>query len=277
VPKKFVVTIMLGMNRFTQRDDEHPFDMSLAECFNTLWLPQVSEIEKTHSTPFYEMTKTMHEFINEYNKEYEITDLTKDDVLFICGRGTIGSGSEDSLYEALLEAKRTYGKNAYYIFYTKSFGVVDTLRTFNDFQETMQRQPIGADLMFLIDGAATPISKASVSKIYKSGNKKGERRFIIPKNVRKAFGIVQRRKGFKGLLVGKHNDSRCHNFIVRQPETSKYVYSAYSDGYERKLDASHFNMEEIVSTVPCCRFGGRTYTVNEMVKYFCNRYMLGKV
>lgn len=275
--KKFVVTIMLGMNRFTQRDDEHPFDMSLAEGFNTLWLPQISEVEKTHSTPFYEMTKTMHEFIEEHNEEYKLNDLTKDDVLFICGRGTVGSGSEDALYEALLEAKRTYGKNAYYIFYTKSFGVVDTLRTFNDFQETMKRQPIGADLMFCIDGAATPISKRSVSKVYKDGDKKGERRFIIPKNVTRAFGIVQRRKGIKGLRIGKHNDKRCNNFTVRQPETSKHYYSAYSDGYERKLDACHFNMEEIVSTIRCCKYAGRTNTVNETVKTFCRKYMSGKV
>lgn len=275
--KKIIVTIMLGMNRFTEKDADHPFDMSHLKKFNTIWLPQISSIEKTNSTPIYEMSKTIDEFINDYNYENkEINPLINEDILFIAGRGTIGDNSEEYLLEALLEARRQYGPNAFFLFYTKSFGVVDTLRTFKLLKKENSR--INADLMFMIDGYATPISKNSVSKIYKK-DKKRERRFIIEKNIKKVFCVVQRKRGFKGLRAGNFSDTRCYNHIITQSQVDKVkkYYDSYDDGYQRRLDVEHFNMEEIVSTIPCCKYRTQMYTVNELTKYYLNLYMKGKV
>jgi len=273
--KKIVMTIMLGMNRFAEKDTQHPFDMSHAETFNKIWLPQISEIEKTCSTPIYEMTKTLDEFITQYNTENpDIDQITKDDIFVIIGRGTIGSSSEEHLSEALLEARRSYGHSAFFVFYTKSFGTVDTLRALDILNN--QNYRFSAHLLFCIDGYATPISKASVSKIYRYKNKK-ERRFIIPRNVKRAYGIVQRREGFKGLQVGAFHDSRCRNFVIRSKDTKGFEYTKYIDGYKRKLDVCHFNMEEIVSTIKCCKYNNNSYTINELLKMHCKKYMLGKI
>lgn len=273
--KKIVMTIMLGMNRFAEKDTEHPFDMSHADSFNKIWLPQISEEEKTCSTPIYEMTKTLDEFINQHNTQNpDIDQIIKDDIFFIIGRGTIGNRSEEHLSEALLEARRSYGHNAFFIFYTKSFGVVDTLRALDILNN--QNYRFSAHLLFCIDGYATPISKASVSKIYRYKNK-GERRLIIPRNIKKAYGIVQRREGFKGLQVGAFRDSRCRNFIIRSKDTKGLEYTKYSDGYKRKLDVCHFNMEEIVSTIQCCKYNNYSYTVNELIKLYCQKFMDGMI
>ncbi len=267
---------MLGMNRFKEKDTDYPFDMSHAKKFNTIWMPQINEKEKTCSTPIYEMTKTMDEFIKEHNiNNPEIDPITKDDFLFIIGRGTIGNNSEEHLSEALLEARRTYGHNAYFMFYTKSFGAVDTLRALNIIKKEHQR--FQANLLFCIDGYATAISKNSVSQIYQYKDKK-QRRFVIPRNVNKAYGIVQRIKGFKGLPIGSFLDTRCRNTVIRKKDVPKGLkYTAYSDNYERKLDISHFNMEELVSTVNCCKYNGHLYTINKVIKLYCQKYMLGKI
>jgi hypothetical protein len=268
---------MLGMNRFKGKDTEHPFDMSCLDGFNTIWLPQISDIEKTHTTPIYEMGKTMNEFIEDYNMDCaEFDRITNDDFIFIIGRGTIGNNSEESLTEALLEARRVYGRNAFHIIYSKSYGVVDTLRAFKSLEEDGLK--MHADLMLCIDGYAPAASRLSVSKMYDNENGKRERRFFIPKNIKKAVALVQRRDGFKGLKIGRPNVHNRWNFVIRQKDVdsqAKY-YSEYSDGYERRLKVSHFNMEEIVSTIRCCKYGGRTYTVNNLIQFHMRKYKEGK-
>lgn len=265
---------MLGMNRFTEKDTQHPFDMSHTKGYNILWMPQITRAEKKCSTPIYEMTKTIDLFLNDYNSNNpDFDQITKDDILFIVGRGTIGKDSEENLLEAILEARRTYSRNAFFIFYAKSFGVVDTLRTFKLLQKECSQ--FTADLMISIDGYATPISLASVSQKYKV-NGHEEYRFIIPTNVKKIFNIVQRKEGFKGLNVGGLNDQpRCCNYTLTKSDVSQKYYTNYSDGYKRKLNLCHFNMEEIVSTVPCCSFSNRMFTVNEIVRMYCFKYAQG--
>ncbi len=273
--KKIVMTIMLGMNRFSEKDTEHPFDMSHMKGYNTLWLPQISKREMTHSTPIYEMTKAVDEFVKRNNEDCaDIDHIIKDDVLFIVGRGTLGNQSEEHLAEAILEARRNYGSNAYYAFYTKSYGVVDTLRALKIVKENYSR--FSADILFCIDGYGTPVPKLSVSKIYRSDNKK-ERRFTIPKNVKKTYAIVQRREGFKGLKAGGFSDSHCWNSVIRSRDVTKEYkyYTAYKDGYKRKLDVCHFNMEELVSTIPCCKFVNQTLTVNDTLKVHLRKYVNG--
>ncbi len=262
--KKFVVTVMLGMNRFSQEDTDHPFDMDFLKGYNKIWMPQLENEEKKCSTPFYEVGKTIDNFVNENSQ------LTKDDVFFIFGRGTIGSDSEDRLAEALLEARRTYGEDAHYIIYSKSFGVIDTLRAFR--QTDMKRFKI--DLMFAIDGYATALSRKSVTKKYRVKGRR-QRRLIIPDKIKKVYAVVQRRKGFNGINAGRPSDAKCRNKTIRPrhvDEIQKY-YDHYSDGYRRRLDVEHFNMEEIVSVIPCCSLGGKEYTVNDIIKKSCYKYM----
>lgn len=273
--KKIVMTIMLGMNRFSEEDTKHPFDMSHAEKFNILWMPQVSAIEKNHSTPIYEITKSLYEFMVSINQDYNrlySEELTVDDFLFIIGRGTIGDSSEENLIEAILEARRTYGYSAYYVFYAKSFGVVDTLRAFNILIKEAPR--FKADLLVCIDGYATAISRNSVSKIYDINGKK-ERRFFIPSNVKTTYSAVQRKEGFKGLQVGSFTDVQCRNHIITQTEVNKVTkyYDHYADGYKRKLNVSHYNMEEIVSVIPCFLYSQTMYTANDLIKKYCKKYI----
>ena len=274
---KFIVTIMLGMNRFSEKDTDHPFDMSCLDGFNTIWLPQISKIEKTHSTPIYEVAKTIDEFITDYNSDcLEMNKIIKEDFLFIIGRGTIGNDSEERIVEAFLEARRTHGRNAFHIVYSKSYGVVDTLRAFKIINDD-EGGKVGADLMFCIDGYAPLASRISISKMYKNDNGENERMFNVPSNVKRAFAIVQRKDIIKGLFVGRPKSNNHWNFIVKQSDVNGKYYKNYSDGYERKLEISHFNMEEIVSTIPLIQYATRKYTVNELIKYYCLKYKEGKL
>lgn len=274
--KKFIVTVMLGMNRFSGEDTDHPFDMSCLDGFNVAWLPQISELEKTNSTPIYEMAKTVNEFMVDYNSDCATVDqIIKEDFFFIIGRGTLGNESEECLAEALLEARRVYGRYAFNMIYSKSYGVVDTLRAFKNLNEEGSR--VSADLMFCIDGYAPMASRLSVSDMFSvDGNR--ERMFVVPKNIRKAFGVVQRKEGFKGLRVGRPGANNRWNTQIRQREVDSQAthYSGYSDGYSRRLNVSHNNMEEIVSTVRCVKYGGRMYVVNDLIKFLFRKYKEGK-
>jgi len=268
--KKFVVATMIGMNRSSGRDASHPFDMSFFDGYNAHWMPNLDSNERKCSAPIYEIAKTMHEFVTEFNDSGHDKQIIKEDLFFIFGRGTMGSESEERLAEALLEARRCYGKEAFYIVYGKSFGAVDLLRTFREID--MRRFDI--DLMFLIDGYASSISRKSVTKEY---DIEGEmvRRFAIPQEIRRVYCVVQREKGFNGIKAGSKNDGRCKNKIIEQKEVDavERYYDHYSDGYKRRLKVDHNNMDEIVAVIPCCAYGGSNYTVNDLIKKSCYKYM----
>jgi len=269
--KKLVITIMLGMNRFTGRDSFREFDMDFFDRYNKIWMPQIDNDEKKCSTPIYEVTKTIDEFITSHNNNCpEKPQIIKEDVYFIIGRGTFGNDSEERLSEILLQARHTFGEDAFYMIYAKSYGVIDTLKSF--LQVDMKNFKI--NLMFAIDGFSPPISRRSVTKRYKIGDKK-QTRLIIPKGIKKVYSIVQRKKGFNGIMAGRPRDGRCRNKIIHQKEVDvvqKY-YDHYKDGYKRKLDVDHYNMEEIVSTIPCCQVGINEYTVNDIIKMCCRKYV----
>ena len=219
----------------------------------------------------------MGDFIEDYNSDCAAVDeIIEDDFVFIIGRGTIGNNSEEALAEALLEARRVYGRNAFHIIYSKSYGVVDTLRAFKSLEEDGHK--MHADLMLCIDGYAPVASRLSVSKMYDNEKGKRERRFFIPKNIKKAVALVQRRDGSKGLKIGRPSAHNRWNFVIKQKDVDEQAqyYFAYSDGYERRLKVSHFNMEEIVSTIRCCQYGGRMYTVNQLIQFHMRKYKEGK-
>ena len=84
------------------------------------------------------------------------------------------------------------------------------------------------------------------------------------------YNAVQRTKGTKGTLVEDVNKS----LIVRQDYVDKFAeyYDHYSDDYKRKLEVSHFNMEEIVSVVPCIRLFLDFETLSQSVEKSITTY-----
>lgn len=244
-----IITVMLGMNRFTQRDTRHPFSMGHMRGYNDMWLQSVDRDERTHSTPFYEISKAVDEVRQEFTE-------IKDNIAFIFGRGHIGNAAEEDLCDTWLNAMRNY-KDAIHIMYAKSYGAIDLLRALKFLRETHHQEP-NIDLMFLVDGYGISRAKRSVTD--------NNDRFIIPGNVKKAYGIVQREKGFKGFRAGKIGDSRCSNHVVSKSEVAGKIYDHYRDGYKRRLEVCHKHMEEIAAVIPCCEAEGQMLTTNDVVK-----------
>jgi len=245
-----VITVMLGMNRFHQKDADHPFDMSALDGYNTFWFPQIQEIEKTHSTLFYEVLKGVE-------MARAVKETEKDNYVFLFGRGTIGPSSEECLFEAMQQCMNYYGRDVNFIMVAKSFGVADTLAALKMFK-IYHRKPF-VNGLFLIDGFLPPSEKRKIAK--RVGK---DRRFVVPKFVHHYYNAVQREKGTKGKLVV--GDKR--NLVVTQAYVNKVTrfYEGYKDNYKRKLDVSHFNMEEIVSAVPCIRLNGDFLILSDAVK-----------
>lgn len=263
-----IVTVMLGMNRFHQRDDDHPFDMSALDGYNTIWMPQVDRDERAHSTLFYEALKGAEATIN-YWKSVPNVDITKDNFMFVFGRGTIGRDSENRLFEILQQSMKYYGNNVNHIIIAKSFGVADTLSALHKFGPFHQKPLIQS--LILIDGYLPPSKKRKIAT-----KVNGKRVFKIPSFVNTHYNVIQRTKGTKGRRTISKND----NFVVDSRYVEKYetYYSGYKDGYKRKLDVSHFNMEEIVSAVPCIKIAGlglnlskRAYKLADAIKEVLSR------
>lgn len=255
-----VVVVMLGMNRLTQRDTSHPFDMRCLDGYNVMWLPQVSKLEKSTSSLFYEVGKAMDEVRTEFTE-------VKDKIVFVMGRGTIGDDPEDSLAEALLEATRTYGKDALRIVVGKSYGAVDSLRAYRQLAGWNQLPKTAS--MMLIDGYAPRLAMRHITKRYDRAG----RRFVRPQAVKRLFTAVQRTNGFEGLMAGPPKSLECSNFVVKQEwidENCKW-YDHYADGYRRRLKACHKHMEEIVSVVPSFNYRGAMRTLPELVKMICRQ------
>jgi len=239
-----IVTVMNGMNRFHQRDDEHPFYMSALDGYNTLWLPQVQEIEKTHSTLYYEALRGIETARAIQENDYLSLNVSKDNYIFIFGRGTIGPASEECLFEAMQQCMKYYGKDVNFVMVAKSFGVADTLAALKMFSPYHRKPCVNG--LFLIDGFLPPSEKRKIAK--RVGK---HRRFIIPKFVNRHYNVIQKEKGTKGRLVVTED----MNYTVTQTYVDKVTkfYKGYKDGHERRLLVSHSNMEEIVSAVPCIR------------------------
>lgn len=253
-----VITVMLGMNRFHQKDTDHPFDMSNLDGYNTFWFPQIQEIEKTNSTLFYEALKGA--------EAARITKSTeKDNYVFLFGRGTIGPSSEEHLFEAMQQCMNYYGKDVNFIMVAKSFGVADTLAALKLFKIYHRKPRVNG--LFLIDGFLPPSEKRHISK--KVGK---ERRLVIPKFVKQHYNVVQRNKGTQGRLVVCENN----NLIITQSYVNKTAqfYKEYKDNYKRRLDVSHFNMEEIVSVVPCFRLNGDLLILSEAIRRVAIHYYM---
>ncbi len=259
-----IITVMLGMNRFHQKDTEHPFDMNALDGYNTIWLPHVQEIEKTNSSLFYEVL-TGVEQARTSNKAPE----TKDNYVFIFGRGTIGSDSEECLFEALQQTMQYYGNNVNHIIVAKSFGVGDTLTALSFFKPYHKKPNIQA--LILIDGFLPPSKKRKLAVKFSGASPDDLWRFKIPKYAKRYYNVVQRTKGTKGRLIVEEN----RNLVVRQDFVNKYkkCYDHYSDGYKRELEVSHFNMEEIVSIIPCIRLDANFETLPMAVEKTITTYI----
>jgi len=231
-----VITVMLGMNRFHQKDADHPFDMTALDGYNTIWMPEITKEEKYNSTLFYEALQAT-EMVRRKHGE-------KDDYVFIFGRGTIGRTQEERLFEAWRSCMQYYGNDVRHIIVAKSFGVGDTLTALKKFK-FYHRKP-NIEGLFLIDGFLPPSRRRKIAK-----KVEGNWKIKIPNYVNHYYNVIQRTKGTRGARVINPN----YNLVVRQSyidKTGKY-YSEYKGDYRRLLTACHFNMEEIVSAIPCIR------------------------
>jgi len=247
-----VVTVMLGMNRFHQKDADFPFDMTALDGYNTIWMPEVDEEERVCSTLFYEALQAVE----------IVRNSTKDDVVFIFGRGTIGRSQEERLFEAWRSCMQHYGNDVRHVIVAKSFGVGDTMTALKMFKRYHKKPKVEG--LFLIDGFIPPSRRRKIAK-----KKNGYWRIKIPKFVNCYFNVIQRAKGTKGISVL----NPAHNFVVTQKHIEKYgkYYSEYKGDYKRLLTVSHFNMEEIVSAVPCIKIENDWLTLRFAIQRIIDR------
>ena len=259
---KILAVSMLGMNRFSKSDIDHPFDMDeYFKKYSIEWMRQVKEVEKDHSTPFYELASTIDSIVEEHT-------LSPDNIRFVFGRGTIGCSSEKDLAEILQKKTAEIGKDAFKVIVAKSFGVVDLLRAFQLLGKNPEGKTGRINLLILIDGYAPLRSRKRVTEKMKVG--RGiKRRLVIPEFVDKAYNLIQRTSGINGLRAGRPGEKRVENFVLKQDYVDSFnkVYDHYKCGYRRELKVSHGNMEEITSVIPCCKDSdGKMYTVPEIIK-----------
>lgn len=259
---KILAVSILGMNRLSKSDFDHPFDMD--ECFKKYsieWMRQVKEIEKDHSTPFYELASAVDSIVKEHS-------LSPDNIRFVFGRGSIGCSTEKDLAAMLQKKTVEIGKDAYKIVVAKSFGVVDTLRAFQLLGNDPEGKIGRINLLILIDGYAPFRSRKRVTFKVKIGKSK-KRRFMIPEYVDKTYNIIQCKSGVKGLKAGKLGEKKVDNYVMKQSHVDSFdrVYDHYRNGYKRELIVNHRNMEEITSVIPCCLGSDeKMYTVPEIIK-----------
>lgn len=262
MPKSKILAIaMLGMNNSSEQDTDHPFAMQpYIDKYNIQWLETIREIEKYHSTPFYETAKAIDELVIQYS-------IPTEDIRMIFGRGCWGTSTEKDLNKKLIETKNEMGNDVYRVISAKSFGAIDTLRAFNDLGSDAENKIGKVDLMCLADPTATLFSRKSVTKKIKVSGKR-EERLMIPHFVNKVFNVFQDYSFPRGLKSGKPTDTRIKNYQIYQDYVDSFgaVYDNYSDGYKRDLVVKHKNMEEIVSVIPCCNWNNNMLTFPEAIK-----------
>lgn len=259
---RILAVSILGMNRLSKSDIDHPFDMEeYFKKYSIEWMRQVKEVEKDHSTPFYELASTVDSIVKEHS-------LSPDNIRFVFGRGTIGRSTEKELAQVLQKKTAEVGKDAFKVIVAKSFGVVDTLRAFQLLGNNPEGRIGRINLLILIDGYAPLRSRKRVTEKMKVG-KNQKRKLVIPEFVDKAYNLIQRTSGVNGLRAGRPGEKRVENFVIKQDYVDSFnrVYDHYKCDYKRKLEVSHGNMEEITSVIPCCMDSdGRMYTVPEIIK-----------
>lgn len=262
MPKsKILAVAMLGMNNSSEQDTDHPFAMQqYIDKYNIQWLETIREIEKLHSTPFYETAKAVDELSTKYS-------IPTQNIRMIFGRGCWGTSTEKDLNIKLKNAKNEMGDDVYRVFFVKSFGAIDTIRAFNDLGANPENLIGRINLICITDPTATLFSRRSVTKKIKVNGKR-EERLMIPDFVDKVYNVFQDYSYPKGLKAGRPSDSKINNYQIFQDYVDSFgaVYDNYSDGYERDLVVKHKNMEEIVSVIPCCNWNSEMLTFPEAIK-----------
>lgn len=262
MPKSKILAIaMLGMNNSSEQDTDHPFTMqTYIDKYDIVWLETIRDIEKYHSTPFYEMAKAIDELATQYS-------IPANNIKFIFGRGCWGDSTEKDLNKKLKAAKNDLGDNTYRVIFAKSFGAIDTLRAFNDLGSNAETEIGKIDLMCLADPTATLFSRKSVTKKIKVNGKR-EERLMIPTFINKIYNVYQDYHYPRGLRAGRPSDNRIKNHEIFQDYVDSFgaTYDHYNDGYKRDLIVKHRNMEEIVSAIPCCDWNGIMLTFPEAIK-----------
>ena len=93
------------------------------------------------------------------------------------------------------------------------------------------------------------VSRRSVSKRYKVGNKK-KRRLVIPNQIKKLYNITQSNEGFKGLQAGASHDSRITNVSLRPGDVEwPLFYNRYAGSQAISLEMKHSHMDELAMTL----------------------------
>jgi len=261
---QYNIFVILGMNRFSQKDTNHKFNMTqyLDKYSNIYWDNNVRNDEVYASTPFYEVMKTMDDFVE---KNY----IKPENVNFVFSRGTFGRGTENFIKSklVLLNDGIETTKN---IVISKSFGVIDSLKAIRETSD------VDIDLFIGIDGYAPIFSRAKVMDVYKKkqlhDDPNGKRsRLKVFHNIKHYHSIVQRKDKIKGLLFGdpRQDKSKVHNYIINATDIRLYpTYNHYADGSVRHLKVLHKDMEEICFITPCCFDSSKTkyLNVNDRIK-----------
>jgi len=228
--KKTIMITILGNNRSSEwiTENKFPIDNMLSK-YNVHFTSNVTNREKTHSCLFYESLRAVN--------MCGCADPSKID--FIFARGCIGKRTEREIYNKLI----MLDLDANIILIAKSFGVIDSLRMLK------KKLRLNISLAIFIDGYATYFHRRSVSKKYKINGKK-ERRLTLPNSIDHVFNIVQRTKGFKGLLAGVPNEYGVVNKIITPDQVNGLYYDHYENAERIPLKVEHAHMDEIAMTLP---------------------------
>lgn len=259
-----IATSVLGMNRFTQKDTDYHFDMTHLIGHTVNYTSTVANEEKASSTPFYEVSKVVHDLSVEMKLDLQKT-------VFNFGRGTIGDATENELTLLLQTQAVSLGTDCFKVIYAKSFGVADTLMALKNLSSRI----IGnIDLLILVDGYCNPTARDDI--LY------NDKKFKIPTYVDRAFCIYQTNDDLLGSLEGTKacrpngGTNGITNYRITQRHIDSYGpprprYSHYIEHYSRELTVSHFNMEEITAVIPCCRQDGCLRTIPDVIRIFASK------
>lgn len=253
--KDIIGVAMLGMNRFSQADLDHPFDMSEFEqlpkqIHREVWDQYHDEVNR--STLFYEACKAV-------DRIRQSVGLDHNDIQLIFGRGRPGDGSETRLREALMGHSQLHGKNTFKFVVAKSYGAADAMEALQEINSDPRLRDVVApiDLLVILDGTALRLALRGLLEEYEVDDRE-EKRFLIPTYVKKTYVVVQRvdRSPFRGYRGGYPGQPRVTNILLEPNDIDdRYRYSEYSDGYSRLLKVNHMNVEEIGKCQGSCRIG----------------------
>lgn len=260
---RLIVVVMLGMNAFSQRDTRHPFEMHPYGHLPTWFQAEVRPSERDRSTLFFEAARAAEAIQREHG-------LADEEILLIFGRGTPSRRTERQLVRNLLAAGEGRADDALVVVVAKSLGALDTLEALGRIQENPDtREAVGrVHMLVLVDPAGPRTIRNRLCATHLLDGR-AEARLRIPALVDRTWNVVQRESSalLQGQLAGAPDQTDVHNRVLTNEEVGQeYRYCCYADGTDRQLEACHFHMEELVSSMPCFEIDGELHTLGPLIQ-----------